>query len=63
MATMLQKVNASEELRSAASGLADVESLSASEPVLATPAAVAAGVTVTAAAFGGGIAVSWAVND
>lgn len=63
MTTMLQKVNASEELRIAAFNLTDAESLSAREPVLATPAAVAAGVGVTAAAFGGGIAVSWAVND
>ncbi|MGP3926276.1 MULTISPECIES: hypothetical protein [unclassified Streptomyces] len=64
MSSVLEKVNASEELRSVSMHSAESEWISAMSPVLATPAAFAAGVAGAAAsagAFAAGVAVGQAV--
>lgn len=52
---LLEKVNNSHLLDNVMKDAANVEDLSAAQPVLSTPAAVAGGALVTAGAFGAGV--------
>ncbi|MGK5530472.1 hypothetical protein [Streptomyces sp. URMC 129] len=65
MSTLLNKVNASEELRSVASDLAEAKDMSAGIPVLATITTVcpATGYIIGGGLFATGVGITYTVND